>query len=97
GALRDPDAHDPRLAGRRTDTALRHDRRRERRHARAGHLPPRVEKRADPRHYRARAAVRIAAHRRDHHRADFFLAGTGPPAADIDLDARLSASAGLDP
>ena len=46
-----------------------------------GHLPPRAEKRADPGHHRARAAIRIAAHRRDHHRADLLVAGTGTPAA----------------
>ena len=36
GALGDPDAHDPHLARRRVDAALRHHRGRERRHARAG-------------------------------------------------------------
>ena len=47
-----------------------------------GDLSPRAEKRADPGDHRPRAAVRIAPHRRHHHRADFLLAGPRPPAAD---------------
>src|SRR5581483_11522995 len=91
-----PHPHDPRVAGRRAESVVCDDGDRERSHAREGDLPPCAEERADSGHHDHRAAIRIAADGRDHHRADLLLAGTRPPADSVHQHARLSAGAGID-
>src|ERR1044071_5660507 len=96
GAVGNPNAHDPREPRGRTDAALRHDGDREGGDARQGDFPPRAEECADPGDHSAGAAIRLAADRRDHHGADFLVAGAGAAADRLDLEARLPAGAGVD-
>src|SRR5436305_13896758 len=97
GAGRNSHAHDSRQPGRGVDATLRDDGDCERCDTLEGDFPPRAEERADSGDHGARAAVRIAADRSNHHGANFLLAGPRTATAAIDFESRLSTGPGVDP